>query len=156
MTACDLRIATIDDAESLADLITQLGYPTTAAAMRGRLEAIASDSSYATFVAVASGSIVGLAAGRLGQYYEKDGTYCQLVVLSVASGARQQGIGKRLVAAVERWGRDNGVRAVVVTTALHRDGAHAFYERCGYSRTGFRFVKELTAQDKDVATRTNL
>jgi GNAT superfamily N-acetyltransferase len=147
-SACDIRVATIDDAESIAELITQLGYPTSGAAMRRRLEAIAGDSSYATLVAVEGESVVGLVAGRLGHYYEKDGAYCQLVVLSVASGARRHGIGKRLVEAVERWGRDNGVRAVVVTTALHRDGAHAFYERCGYTRTGFRFVKQLDAEGR--------
>jgi GNAT superfamily N-acetyltransferase len=147
-SACDIRVATIDDAESIAELITQLGYPTTGAAMHRRLEAIAGDSSYATLVAVEGGSVVGLAAGRLGHYYEKDGTYCQLAALSVASGARRQGIGKQLVEAVERWGRDNGARAVVVTTALHRDGAHAFYERCGYSRTGFRFVKDLGSEGR--------
>jgi hypothetical protein len=30
-----------------------------------------------------------------------------------------------------------------VTTALHREGAHRFYERIGYAKTGLRYYKEL-------------
>jgi hypothetical protein len=35
------------------------------------------------------------------------------------------------------------VRDIVVNSARHRAEAHGFYERCGYLRTGFRFVKTL-------------
>lgn len=36
-----------------------------------------------------------------------------------------------------------GARDVVVNSGLHRAEAHGFYERRGYSRTDFRFVKQL-------------
>ena len=32
---------------------------------------------------------------------------------------------------------------IAVTSALHRDGAHAFYERLGWERTGVRLGKKL-------------
>lgn len=66
-----------------------------------------------------------------------------MLVLSVASTARGRGIGAQLVEAIERWAATNGARDVVVTSALHRGEAHGFYERRGYLRTGFRFVKPL-------------
>ena len=138
-----IRPAEIGDASRIAELITELGYPTTLEIMTERLSAILADPYYLTLVADTDAEVVGVAGARLGRYYEKDGRYAQLVVLSVASTARGRGIGAQLVEAVERWAATNGARDVVVTSALHRAEAHGFYERRGYLRTGFRFVKQL-------------
>jgi hypothetical protein len=51
MEHAGIRDATIDDAERVSQLMTELGYPTTAEAMRDRLGAICTDQNYATFVA---------------------------------------------------------------------------------------------------------
>ena len=138
-----IRTAIVDDAEPIAGLLTELGYPTAPHAMRQRLEAIAHDSTYSTFVAVSNDTVVGVAGTRLGHYYEKDGTYCQLLVLSIDPAAQRQGIGRRLLESVEAWSIRHGAGDIVVTSGLQRAPAHAFYERCGYARTGFRFVRRL-------------
>ena len=138
-----IRDAVIGDAEQVGRLITELGYPTTAEAMRDRLTAILSDPGYATFVADTDGDVVGVAGAALSRYYEKDGLYCRLVVLAVSSTARGMGIGGQLVQAIESWSAARGAREVVVNSGMHRGEAHRFYERCGYSRTGFRFIKQL-------------
>jgi GNAT superfamily N-acetyltransferase len=140
-----IRDATIDDSPALSRLMTELGYPTTEPAMRARLEAIAPDPSYATYVAVDDDVVVGAAGVRLGRYYEKDGMYAHLVVLVVSSDCRGRGVGSQLTDAVECWSLAHGARDIVVTSALRRHEAHAFYERRGYARTGFRFVKPLSA-----------
>ena len=139
-----IRHAEIRDAERVAQLMTELGYPTTVEAMRVRMGAIIADPSYATFVADTGACVVGVAGATLGKYYENDGVYCQLLVLAVSSTARGQGTGTRLVEAVERWADSKGARAIVVNSALHRADAHRFYERRQFARTGYRFVKQLT------------
>ena len=138
-----IRHAEIRDAERVAQLMTELGYPTTVEAMRDRLGAIVADPNYATFVADTGACVVGIAGATLGKYYENDGVYCQLLVLSVSSTARGQGMGTLLVETVERWAASQGARAIVVNSALHRGDAHGFYERRQYARTGYRFVKQL-------------
>ena len=138
-----VRPAEIGDAGRIGELITELGYPTDGETMTERLAPILSDPHYLTLVAGLNGLIVGVAGATLGRYYEKDGNYARLLVLSVASTARGRGIGSLLVTAVERWATDHGVRDVVVNSALHRAEAHGFYEGRGYLRTGFRFVKTL-------------
>ena len=143
MEHAGIRDATIDDAERVAQLMTELGYPTTAQPMRDRLGAIVADPNYATFVADTGACVVGVAGAALGKYYEKDGVYCQLLVLAVSSTARGQGTGTRLVETVEQWAASQGARAIVVNSALHRGDAHGFYERRQYARTGYRFVKQL-------------
>ncbi len=131
------------DAERVAQLITELGYPTTTEAMKSRLAKILIDPRYATFVAETGAGVAGLAGAILDRYDEKDGIYSRLAVLSVSSTARGYGIGRQLVEAAERWAAGQGAREVFVNSALHRVEAHGFYERCGYSRTGFRFAKKL-------------
>jgi GNAT superfamily N-acetyltransferase len=141
MAGVDIRDAVIGDAEQIGQLITELGYPTSSEAMRDRLAIILADPSYATFVADTDGGVVGVAGAALSWYYEKDGRYARLAVLAVSSTARGLGIGRQLVQAIERWAATQGAREVFVNSGFHRGEAHAFYERCGYSRTGFRFVK---------------
>ena len=138
-----IRDAVIVDAEPVGKLVTELGYPTTSQAMRDRLSLILNDPGYATFVAETDGEVVGVAGAALSRYYEKDGIYSRLAVLAVSSTARGLGIGRQLVQAVESWSAAKGAREVFVNSGLHRGGAHDFYERCGYSRTGYRFVKQL-------------
>ena len=138
-----VRPAEIGDAGRIGELITELGYPTDGDAMTERLAPILSDPHYLTLVAALNGLVVGVAGATLGRYYEKDGNCARLLVLSVGSTARGRGIGSLLVTAVERWATDSGARDIVVNSALHRAEAHGFYERRGYLRTGFRFVKTL-------------
>lgn len=138
-----IRPAVVGDAEHIGELISELGYPTTTAAMSKRLLDLLSDPSYVTLVADVDGHVIGVAGGALGRYYEKDGIYSCLAVLAVASTARGRGVGSRLVEAIERWSANKGAREVVVNSGLHRADAHDFYQRRGYSRTGFRFIKSL-------------
>jgi ribosomal protein S18 acetylase RimI-like enzyme len=56
---------------------------------------------------------------------------------------RRRGIARDLIAAAERYFLDRKIRRVVVKTRLDRTNAHRFYETVGYTRTGFRFGKEL-------------
>lgn len=135
----------IGEAGHIDELITELGYPTAGEAMADRLAPILSDPHDLTLVAGINGLLVGVAGATLGRYYEKDGNYARLLVLSVASTARSgRGIGSRRVEAVERWALDTGAREIVGNSALHRAEAHGFYERRGYVRTGFRFVRTRT------------
>ena len=143
-----IRNAVIGDAAMVARLITDLGYPTTAAEMTDRLEMILSDPNYITVVAEFNGEVVGVAGATIARYYEKDGLYSRLVVLAVSSTARGLGIGRQLVEAVERWSTGKGARECFVNSGLHRSEAHGFYERCGYPRNGFRFVKQLVVQPR--------
>jgi GNAT superfamily N-acetyltransferase len=131
------------DADALARLVSDLGYETAATEMHGRLKGILGDPSYATFVAEDGASVIGAVGVRLGHYYERDGTYGQLLVLSVSERSRGLGVGRALVDAAEGWARDNGASAMVVHSGQQREDAHAFYESVGYRKTGVRFVRGL-------------
>jgi ribosomal protein S18 acetylase RimI-like enzyme len=136
-----IRKATVDDSESLARLVSDLGYQTSARQMRQRLEAIVRDGDYATLVACDDGEIAGFIGTRIGPLYESDEQYGQIMALAVAADRQRRRIGRMLIQAAESSLVKRGARVLVVTSGNHRADAHAFYEDCGYTFTGRRYKK---------------
>ena len=66
-----IRQAVHEDAEAVARLVTELGYPTTMAQMRERLRTILSDRDYMTFVAESNCGVLGVAGASIDPYFEK-------------------------------------------------------------------------------------
>ncbi len=131
------------DLLAVAALVTALGYPTTTDQMRGRMDRISGRPDHATFLAVADGRVVGMVGALVTASYEHDEPTGRLTAMVVSPQAQKRGIGAQLVAAAEAWVRDRGARRMVLTSHLRRTGAHAFYERLGYSETGRRFEREI-------------
>ena len=144
-----IRPATIADADRLASLITELGYPSSTEQMSGRLATILRDDTYRTLVACEGATIAGVVGAHVGPMYEMDEPYGQIMVLVIAADSRRHGIGGRLVEAAESFFAARGVRVAIVTSALRRAGAHAFYERHGYTFDGRRYKKPLPPATSD-------
>jgi GNAT superfamily N-acetyltransferase len=140
-----IRPASSGDAAAIAELVTDLGYRTSAADMSERLAVIARDPRYATFVADSAGRVAGVAGVRLGPLYERNGLSGQVMLIAVGMEFRGNGVGRALLAAAEGWARQAEVAEMVVHSGEHRDDAHRFYERQGYRNTGRRFIKLFTA-----------
>ena len=140
-----VRDAALSDAEPVAELITQLGYPTTPAEMAQRFAGLLADPGYATFVAEHRSSVIGVVGGAIARYYEKNGLYARLVVLAVSEKSRGLGVGASLVRAIEHWAIERGTVEILVNSGSHRVDAHRFYQSHGYRQTGIRLVKGLTS-----------
>jgi ribosomal protein S18 acetylase RimI-like enzyme len=68
----------------------------------------------------------------------------KIIALVVSRKQRRSGIGRALIAAAEKDFAKRNVTRVTLSTRFERGDAHQFYEKLGYTRTGFRFVKDLT------------
>lgn len=143
MNDIHLRPASIDDAEAMATLLGELGYPSTAEQVRARMMRIAQDAAYRIDVAVQENDVVGLMVLQRGWSLEHDTPFARLLALVVSERVRGAGVGAVLVRAAEAWAREQGAHALHLTTSLHREGAHRFYERLGFDRTGWRYVRPL-------------
>jgi GNAT superfamily N-acetyltransferase len=139
----EIRAAKISDAKSIAMLVTALGYPTNAADMKARLQALLSDATYTTLLAQVSGEVVGMAGACVARFYEKNGLYVRLVALVVSESSSGKGVGAALVRAVESWATEQGASEIFLNSGVQREGAHSFYEKLGYRESGVRFSKEL-------------
>jgi GNAT superfamily N-acetyltransferase len=152
MSTIRIRMPGPGDAEAVARLSGELGYPATAAEIAARVGAFAGDPSQCVRVAAGpDGAVLGWAhAAR--QVLLESGERCELLGLVTAAEARGSGVGRALVEAVERWARDEGLPLVSLRCNVVRTAAHGFYEHLGYRRakTQHAFRKALVA---DAATR---
>jgi N-acetylglutamate synthase-like GNAT family acetyltransferase len=142
-----IRDARFEDSAAIADLLGQLGYPTTVEAVEARLARLARVGDKVV-VADLDGSIVGLASLRLSPSIEYDTPAGQLASLVVDEAHRRAGVGRALVEAMEAEARRLGCGALFLTTAAHRAGAHAFYERLGFEHTGRRYAKVVASVEQ--------
>lgn len=147
-----IRDAGPDDADTLAVLLDELGYPASPAAARERLAAITNAAASRALVAVAASpdgdEVVGLAVVHVLPSLEHPGCWARLAVLVVSSRHRRGGVGSTLVAAVQRHARDAGATIVEVTSATRRTRAHEFYARLGFEEVNDRskrFVRFLVS-----------
>jgi GNAT superfamily N-acetyltransferase len=144
-----VRESTVDDAEALARLSTQLGYPADAASMPERVTRLAGDRNARAFVASEGERIVGMTTIHLRHTLNHAAPIAQITLLVVDETIRSRGAGRALVEAAEEWAKSRGAKRVAVTTALDRAGAHAFYERLGYSHTGRRYAKDFPRTERN-------
>jgi ribosomal protein S18 acetylase RimI-like enzyme len=142
-----IRIAEMNDAAALAQLMCKLGYETTKSEMRMRMERIATDERFRTFVAVLDGKVCGMIGTLTCPGYEHNDPGGRILALATLSTMRRRGIGRALMATAEKDFVQRGIRRVALNTRLAREDAHKFYESLGYERNGWRFVKQLSVRD---------
>ena len=141
-TGLKIRPAGPDDVDAIARLLTELGYPTKAEEVPARLAGYDSPD-YAALLAESHDEVVALIGLHLLSSLHVASPACYITGLIVSERAQRQGIGRRLLAEAEAWARAHGCNRITVTSANHRDVAHAFYEANGFPQTGRRFVKTL-------------
>jgi GNAT superfamily N-acetyltransferase len=143
-----IRPAGTGDVARLTVLLEQLGYPADEARVRARLDDWLTDPRSVLVVAEAAGLVSGVAAFHAMPLLEQDGRRGRLVALVVDDSCRGQGVGRALVAEVEREARRLGCRELEVTSTRTREAAHSFYRGLGYDDVcarSARFVKPLAA-----------
>lgn len=144
MTEVLVRDADERDAPAIASLCGQLGYPTPAEAVVPRMDRLREGGQARVVVAVLGDDTVGLATTMVRHTINHEAPIGQLTLLVVDERARGQGVGRILVAECESWVQARGCKRFVVTTALRRTEAHAFYERLGFTHTGRRYGKDFS------------
>jgi GNAT superfamily N-acetyltransferase len=138
-----IRDARDADAQAIAALLTQLGYPSDADAVEERLDRLRVVGDR-VIVAELDGEVVGLVHLQVTPALERERPAGKLGVLVVDDGHRRQGIGRVLVDAAEQEARLRGCELIYLTTAERRDDAHAFYERLGLEYVGRRYSRTLS------------
>ena len=138
-----VRVAKSGDAPDIASLITLLGYPCLPDEALARMRAVAAEHDHARRVADRNGHLCGLLCLDLMYYLPLGARTCRITALVVAKEHQGEGVGRELLQAAETWARQAGAARIEVTSAAHRDKAHAFYRACGYEDGAMRFVKRL-------------
>ena len=141
-----IRKARQSDAPRLAELATQLGYPTTPRQMVKRLKLVLPQGQAACFVAtrVDNRGITGWVHVSVTPLLEVE-LRAEINGLVVDEQIRSQGTGRLLLNAAERWAKKLGAQSMSLRSNVLRLRAHGFYERNGYEhyKTQKAFRKTL-------------
>ncbi|WP_374249190.1 GNAT family N-acetyltransferase [Thermomonas sp.] len=139
----DLRNAVLADADDVARLLAELGYPCELSDASERISTILANDRQALVVARRNGAVCGLVALDFMYYLPLGTTTCRVTALVVTTSAQGMGIGRHLLKEAERRARSGGAARIELTSGAQRTEAHAFYLACGYSGSSVRFVKAL-------------
>jgi len=132
------------DAPALAALAGELGYPTSAEALLGRLAALDHADAAVMVATDAADRAIGWCHVELRRTLVEP-LSALVMGMVVAEGHRSSRIGSQLLEAVERWAIARGCERMVIATRLTRERAHAFYTREGYTvlKTSYFLTKAL-------------
>ncbi|MEB3281875.1 MAG: GNAT family N-acetyltransferase [Lyngbya sp.] len=72
--------------------------------------------------------------------------FAVLDAVSVASAYRSQGIGKAMIRSALKLSAEAGCYKVTLSSNLHRDRAHAFYESLGFQQHGWSFSLKVVPE----------
>jgi GNAT superfamily N-acetyltransferase len=128
-----IREAAQEDAPQVAALLTQLGYPSSADDVTGRLAYWGPDPLSLILIAERTGQVLGCLSMHAIPYLERTGRWARIESLVVDESARGAGTGRALLTAAEIAARRWGCLAIEITSARTREAAQAFYRRMGYS-----------------------
>ena len=135
MTEVTIRLAAVGDAPAIASLAGQLGYPTTVSQAADRLGPLLANGDQAFFVAeLEGGEVIGWIHGYITRLVESE-PFAELGGFVVDEHHRGGGVGRKLLNATEDWIRERNVKKFRIRSRVDRAGAHAFYERLGFSVT---------------------
>jgi|SRR5271154_1064515 len=140
-----VRRARSSDAQRIAKLSGELGYPSTPSLVLKRLRTLRPASQHAVFVAeTKADGVVGWLHISISWLLES-GARAEVNALVVSASQRSLGAGAQLLAAAEAWGKKQRCRTVNVRSNVIRDRAHKFYLRNGYEhyKTQKAFRKTL-------------
>lgn len=140
-----VRRVRLTDADRVAELSGQLGYPSTEKQMKARLRDVFKDKEAACFIAESrDGGLIGWIHVSTTPLLEAE-RRAEVNGLVVDEAARSHGTGALLLAAAEQWARGKRSKNMSVRSNVLRERAHGFYLRNGYEhyKTQKAFRKEL-------------
>ena len=139
--AVTVRQATNDDAEAIASLLTDEGYPSGPSDITDRLSRYASPHSQ-VIVADHEGDVLGFMAIHALPRFEASDRVVRIMALVVDAGERDRGVGHLLMQEAERIGRELGAAFVEVTAGHHRADARHLYESLGYDASVSAYLRK--------------
>ncbi len=142
-TALRIRPAQTGDANDVAGLLGELGYPCTRDEAAERISRVLHDPRLFLVLAEIDGVVCGLLAMDIRYSVTRGTDLARITALVVAANCARQGIGRHLLREAEAIARQAQVMRIEVTSNVRREAAHAFYLRCGYSDGSRHFIKLL-------------
>ncbi|WDL80809.1 GNAT family N-acetyltransferase [Aeromonas bestiarum] len=139
--AWQIRPAGQADADAMAQLFGQLGYPASPAEVGERWGR--QDPASEVLLACDGDEVAGVLVWHRLRPLHVAPDWGLISALVVDEGARGAGVGAALLAAAEASALAQGCSQLELSSSLKREGAHRFYLAQGYLERPKRFVKSF-------------
>lgn len=128
-----IRECQLDDYQNIYDLNkNEMGYDYPLLLTRDKLQNRLKSGHDKIFVAVVHDQVIGYVHAC-----DYDVIYMDhlknIMGIAVSKEYQHQGIGRKLLNAVEKWAKETNAAGVRLVSGETRSGAHQFYQACGYS-----------------------
>jgi GNAT superfamily N-acetyltransferase len=139
--ALTFRDADPTDADWIAGLLSEEGYPAGGSDIVRRLERFAELGSRVR-VAEQDGTPLGFVAVHLFPRFEHDDRLARVIAMAVDPAVRSRGIGRALLADVDRLAAESGCAFVEVTAGHHRQDARRLFEAAGFDASLTTYLRK--------------
>lgn len=143
-----LRDITIFDAQEIQKISNfELGYDVDLDIIKKQIEKLTNDNKHNIIIGFENEQtrkIVGFVHAELYESLYMD-TGLNILALAVDSNFQGQGIGRKLMSAIEDYALKNNISFIRLNSNVRRVEAHKFYESIGYicDKTQKRLIKKL-------------
>lgn len=111
--------------------------------LANRIENMCKDENYCIFVAVEEHQVIGFITLHFGLALEISGKLIRIIALAVSHKYQSMGVGKHLIKYSEEYAKKHDVSVIALNSGLKQSGAHAFYEKQGFYKKGYSFLKKI-------------
>ena len=143
-----LRNITIFDAQEIRSISNfELGYDVNLDIVKKQIRKLTNDNKHNIIIGFENEQtrkIIGFVHAELYESLYMD-TGLNILGLAVDSNFQGQGIGKKLMSAIEDYALENNISYIRLNSNVRRIDAHKFYESIGYvcDKTQKRLIKKL-------------
>ena len=143
-----LRNITIFDAQEIQSISNfELGYDVNLDIVKKQIRRLTNDKKHNIIIGFENEQtrkIIGFVHAELYESLYMD-TGLNILGLAVDSNFQGQGIGKKLMSAIEDYALENSISYIRLNSNVRRIDAHKFYESIGYvcDKTQKRLIKKL-------------
>lgn len=135
-----IRLAQIEDAPQLLDLMYQRGYPQSLESMTSRLEHYIASPNYGIWIAQDAGIYTGLIAIALYELFTQASKRCRLesLIVQTVENTPCWTTAETLLTVARKYAYHNGCSIFDLTSSINREeaGWHAFYKAQGFHNSG--------------------
>ncbi|BAP31178.1 uncharacterized protein CHSO_2141 [Chryseobacterium sp. StRB126] len=140
----NLRKMNEEDLEAVVKLLDQLGYPNTGEFLPLKMKNLLQDpDEYLTVAEDTEGNVVGFISIHIIPQIALRGDFARISYFSVDENYRSSGIGKILEEYCEQVARKRNCDRIELHCNFHREQAHRFYYRQGYTESPKYLLKKL-------------
>jgi GNAT superfamily N-acetyltransferase len=139
----EYKIASIEMADAIYDLIHQLEHDLPFDSFKQQLSEKIINNDYQIYVAIENSVVIAFGELHFTQFIYEDVLRARLTSFCVDRNNRNKNIGTDFLRFLESCCKEKDCKSLELTSNVRRTDAHRFYEHCGFMEYSKMYIKQL-------------